>query len=137
MCLWLGEDRGPNCACCLRIRRISAGDGGLYNVVGGSSIFALSAVAVDSDIVGRGTDAGLIEEEYCCGFSVAASKAAVAVCPSDFFGVNWKYDENRLFREVVSRWPPVLSLLVDWGVVEPVKGIVNRRGIFDSSFTKA
>ena len=54
-------------------------------------MFVLSAVAVDKDIVGSDTEAGLIEEEYCCkGFSAAASSAAVAVCPSGFFGANEK-----------------------------------------------
>ena len=56
-------------------------------MVGGSSIFALSALAVDKDIVGNDSDGELIcwegelTKACCC---VAARRAAVAVCVSLF-----------------------------------------------------
>ena len=93
-------------------------------------MFVLSAVAVESEIVGRDTDAGLIEDEYCWGLSAAASRAAVAVCPSILFGVKGKYDERRLPRDVVGRAPGLLSPATGVEGVELVKGIENRRGIF-------
>ena len=55
-------------------------------MVGGSSLFALSAVAVEREIVGKDSEAELIEGEpceSCCCFSAAASRAAVAVWDSD------------------------------------------------------
>ena len=113
------------------MRRSSAGEGGRYKVVDGSFMFVLSAVAVESEIVGRDTDAGLIEDEYCWGLSAAASRAAVAVCPSGFFGAKGKYDEKRFPREVVGRAPGLFSLATGVEGVELVKGIENRRGIVD------
>ena len=55
--------------------------------MGGSSIFALSALAVDKDMVGKDRDGELIcwDGEFtkaCC--CVAARRAAVAVCVSLF-----------------------------------------------------
>ena len=52
--------------------------------MGGSSIFALSALAVDSEIVGNDKEGELIcvEGEFSCCFSAAARRAAVAVCVS-------------------------------------------------------
>ena len=94
-------------------------------------MFVLSAVAVDSEMVGRDTDAGLIEDEYCWGLSAAASRAAVAVCPSNFFGAKGRYDERRLPREVVGRAPGLFSPAAGVEGVELVNGIENRRGIFD------
>ena len=55
--------------------------------MGGSSIFALSALAVDKDMVGKDRDGELIcwdgelTKACCC---VAARRAAVAVCVSLF-----------------------------------------------------
>lgn len=57
--------------------------------MGGSSILALSALAVDSEIVGRDKDGELIggEGEFmrvCCCAAAAARRAAVAVWVSVF-----------------------------------------------------
>lgn len=58
-------------------------------MVGGSSMLAESAVAVDSDIVGNDSDAvligGLLEFRNACSCALlAASNAAAAVCASAF-----------------------------------------------------
>lgn len=60
---------GPNWACCLACRRASSGDGGWKRVVGNSSMFGLSAVAVDRDIVGKDSDAELIGGEEGLGLA--------------------------------------------------------------------
>lgn len=77
------EFRGPNCACCLCNLRASAGDGGWKRVVGGSSIFDASALAVDSDIVGRDSVGLLIpgldvEFRNACSCALLAAKSAAA-----------------------------------------------------------
>ena len=51
--LWLGEPRGPNCACCLACRRASLGEGGLKRVVMRSSVFTFWPVAVERSILGK------------------------------------------------------------------------------------
>ncbi len=58
-------------------------------MVGGSSIFALSALAVDSEMVGNDKDGELIcceegERYDCCCAAAAARRAAVAVRVSLF-----------------------------------------------------
>lgn len=57
-------------------------------MVGGSSMFALSAVAVDKDMVGRDRDGELIELWLRWA---AAKRAAVAVCGSLLLGEVVKY----------------------------------------------
>ena len=69
----------------MAILRASAGEGGWNKVVGGSSVFTLSALAVDNEIVGSDNEGELIccEGEFwkaCC----CARSAAVAVCVSLF-----------------------------------------------------
>ena len=88
----------------------------------------LSALAVDNEIVGRGTAAGLIaEENACCLSDTTACSAAVALCISCFFGVVVKMDRTRLLREVADRFE--FDLSPNRGGVELVNGIENRRGI--------
>ena len=51
-------------------------------MVGGSSIFALSALAVDREIVGKDSEGELIPGEFrkvCCWAAAAARRADVAV----------------------------------------------------------
>ena len=51
-------------------------------MVGGSSVLALSALAVDNDIVGKDREGELIPGEFkkaCCWVAAAARRADVAV----------------------------------------------------------
>ena len=70
--------------------------------MGGSSVFALSALAVDNEIVGSDNDGELIcwdgwLGKACCWAEAAARRAAVAVCVSLFdFGIVEKNCVNRL-----------------------------------------
>ena len=128
LCVWCPN--GPNCACCLAIRRASAGEGGRNSVVGGSSIFALSALAVDKDMVGNDSDGELIcgEGELtkpCCW--VAARRAAVAVCISlfDFGEVEKKLPNLFTLGEDALRGSSCFSLYV---VVEVEDGEVLTKG---------
>ena len=81
--LWPWESSGPNWACCFARLLVSAGEGGWKRVVGGSSMFAESAVAVDREIVGNDSEAVLIGGEVelrnaCSCWRLAASSAAAA-----------------------------------------------------------
>lgn len=62
----------------MAFRRTSAGDGGWNKVVGGSSVFALSALAVDKEIVGKDKEGELIWVVGGLGAAAAANRAAVA-----------------------------------------------------------
>jgi len=75
---------GPNWACCLASLLVSAGEGGWNSVVGGSSMLAESARAVEREIEGKDSNAELIggADEFkkaCSCALLAASSAAAAV----------------------------------------------------------
>lgn len=85
-------------------------------MVGGSSIFALSARAVDSEIVGSDKDGELIccegDRYGCCCCCAAARRAAVAVCVSLFVlgGVEKKLGNFFILGEVALRGSSYFSL---------------------------
>jgi len=86
-------------------------------VVGGSSIFALSALAVDNEIVGNDNDGELIcgegELMYdCCCCAAAARRAAVAVCVSlfDLGGSEKKFGNLFALGDVALRGSSYFSL---------------------------
>lgn len=104
-------------------------------MVGGSSIFALSARAVDKDMVGNDSDGELIcwegelTKACCC---VAARRAAVAVCVSlfDFGEVEKKLDSLFTRGEEGLRGTSYFSLYVIVVVVE-----VEDMGVLAKGFT--
>ena len=104
-------------------------------MVGGSSIFALSARAVDKDMVGNDSDGELIcwegelTKACCC---VAARRAAVAVCVSlfDFGEVEKKLDSLFTRGEEGLRGSSYFSLYVIVVVVE-----VEDMGVLAKGFT--
>lgn len=78
-------------------------------MVGGSSVFALSALAVDREIVGKDSEGKLIPGEgeakkVCCWAAAAARRADVAVWTSALdFGEVEKNWTNLFAREVDGR----------------------------------
>jgi len=89
--LWLWLPRGPNCASALACRFASAIEGGWKSVVGGSSILASPAFAVDREMVGKDRDGALIGGDglfrrCCCCAATAERRAACADCCSLLFG---------------------------------------------------
>lgn len=91
----------------MAILRASAGEGGWKRVVGGSSVFALSARAVDKEIVGSDSVGELTrcEGEFrkaCCCAAAAASREAVAVRVSLF-----------VLGEVEKNWANLLARAAD------------------------
>jgi hypothetical protein len=98
-------------------------------VVAGSSIFALSAVAVDNEMVGNDSDGDEIGADGACW--AAANKAAVAVVVaiSAFaFGNEGKYWAKRFPLVVFGRDAPGAGGVAVVGVLLE-KGFENRRVI--------
>ncbi len=88
---WLWLPNGPNCASILACRFASATEGGWKRVVGGSSMLASPAFAVDRDIVGSESEGALmigdgLLSRCCCWAATACRIAACAVCCSLLFG---------------------------------------------------
>ena len=110
-------------------------------MVGGSSMLAESAVAVESDIVGNDSDAvligGLLEFRNACSCALlAASNAAAAVCASafDFGDVEKKCAILLAFACVVLTRLPLFSVCGEkdgQGVGGELlrNGLDNRRGM--------
>lgn len=115
-------------------RFVSSADGGLKRVVGGSSILGLSAVAVESDIVGSDNEAELIGTAAFGGGvdRLAATRAACAVGGSAFdlgdVEKNWVIRLD-LDVEFLIGMPPFSAddLLEGEELLE--KGLEGRRGI--------
>ena len=105
-------------------------------MVGGSSRFALSALAVDKDMVGNESDGELIcwegelTKACCC---VAARRAAVAVCVSlfDFGELEKKFGNFLTLGEdalLVSSYFSLYMIVVEEGELL-AKGFVSLRDI--------
>ena len=111
-------------------------------MVGGSSIFALSALAVDREIVGKDSEGELIpgDKKACCWAAAAARSADVAVWTSVFdFGEVEKNWTNLFALEVEGRRgssffsSKVLEVAVVVGQVL-AKIFIGLRGIAEQSF---
>ena len=114
--------------------------------MGGSSIFALSALAVDREIVGKDSEGELIPGEgefnkLCCWAAAAARRADVAVWTSAFdFGEVEKNCTNLFALEVEGRRGSSLFSSKAVVVVEvvlgqvPAKMFIGFRGIAELCF---
>lgn len=113
-------------------------------MVGGSSVFALSALAVDNEMVGNDKDGELIcwdgwLGETCCWAAAAARRAAVAVWVSLFdFGIAEKNWVNRfgLVADNLRGMSP-FSFMAGKAVGEGgellANGFIGLRGIVDEA----
>ena len=104
-------------------------------------MFALSAVAVDKEMVGNDSDGELIGEfrNVCCCAAAAARRADVALCASPFDRGDVEKKDTILFpREETGRVVmPLFSPVAGIVVVDDelfVNGLVKSRGIVDCSF---